>query len=36
VAEHPNVNHWIKAAREMDNFIVVAEAYPGCPPRWPT
>ena len=26
---HPNANHWIKAAREMDNFIVVSEAYPG-------
>jgi nitrate reductase NapA len=25
---HPNANHWIKAAREMDNFIVVSEAYP--------
>ena len=24
-----NANHWIKAAREMDNFIVVSEAYPG-------
>ena len=24
-----NAVHWIKAAREMDNFIVVAEAYPG-------
>jgi nitrate reductase NapA len=24
-----NMNHWIKAAREMDNFIVVSEAYPG-------
>ncbi len=24
-----NVNHWIKGAREMNNFIVVAEAYPG-------
>ena len=24
-----NANHWIKAAREMDNFIVVADAYPG-------
>jgi nitrate reductase NapA len=24
-----NLNHWIKAAREMDNFIVVSEAYPG-------
>jgi nitrate reductase NapA len=24
-----NVNHWIKAAREMNNFIVVADAYPG-------
>ncbi|MDO9225018.1 MAG: nitrate reductase catalytic subunit NapA [Pseudomonadota bacterium] len=23
-----NLNHWIKAAREMDNFIVVADAYP--------
>ena len=26
---HPNANHWIKAAREMDNFIIVSEAYPG-------
>ena len=26
---HPNANHWIKAARELDNFIVVSEAYPG-------
>ena len=26
---HPNANHWIKAAREQDNFIVVSEAYPG-------
>ncbi len=25
----PNLNHWIKAAREMDNFIVVSDAYPG-------
>ncbi len=24
-----NLNHWIKAAREMDNFIVVSEVYPG-------
>lgn len=24
-----NMNHWITAAREMDNFIVVSEAYPG-------
>ena len=24
-----NANHWITAAREMDNFIVVSEAYPG-------
>lgn len=24
-----NANHWIKAAREMDNFIVVSESYPG-------
>ncbi len=24
-----NANHWIKAAREMDNFIIVSEAYPG-------
>ncbi len=24
-----NANHWFKAAREMDNFIVVSEAYPG-------
>ena len=26
---HPNMNHWLKAAREMDNFVVVSEAYPG-------
>ncbi len=25
---HPNNNHWLKAAREMDNFIVVSDAYP--------
>jgi nitrate reductase NapA len=25
----PNANHWLKAAREMESFIVVAEAYPG-------
>ncbi|MDO8281534.1 MAG: nitrate reductase catalytic subunit NapA [Thermodesulfovibrionia bacterium] len=24
-----NMNHWITAAREMDNFIVVSEVYPG-------
>ncbi|WP_457633712.1 nitrate reductase catalytic subunit NapA [Oceanithermus desulfurans] len=24
-----NANHWVKAAREMDNFIVVSEVYPG-------
>jgi nitrate reductase NapA len=24
-----NANHWIRAAREMDNFIVVSECYPG-------
>ncbi len=24
-----NANHWIKAAREKDNFIIVSEAYPG-------
>jgi nitrate reductase NapA len=24
-----NASHWIKAAREMDNFIVVSDAYPG-------
>jgi nitrate reductase NapA len=24
-----NMNHWINAAREMDNFIVVSEVYPG-------
>lgn len=23
-----NANHWIKAAREMDNFIVISDAYP--------
>ena len=23
-----NLNHWIKAAREMNNFIVVSDAYP--------
>ncbi len=24
-----NANHWLTAAREMDNFIVVSDAYPG-------
>ena len=24
-----NANHWIKAAREMDNFIVCSDPYPG-------
>lgn len=24
-----NANHWISAARELDNFIVVSECYPG-------
>ncbi|WP_104730618.1 periplasmic nitrate reductase subunit alpha, partial [Helicobacter felis] len=24
-----NANHWIKSAREMDNFIVVSDCYPG-------
>ncbi len=24
-----NANHWIKAAREMDNFIVCSDGYPG-------
>jgi nitrate reductase (cytochrome) len=24
-----NANHWIKAAREMDNFLVCSDAYPG-------
>jgi len=24
-----NANHWLKAAREMDNFIVVSDGYPG-------
>jgi nitrate reductase NapA len=24
----PNANHWLKAAREMDNFVVVADCYP--------
>ncbi|MDH5682827.1 MAG: molybdopterin-dependent oxidoreductase, partial [Spirochaetota bacterium] len=24
-----NANHWLKAAREMDNFIVVSDCYPG-------
>jgi len=24
-----NANHWIKAAREKDNFIVVSDVYPG-------
>ncbi len=24
-----NADHWLKAAREMDNFIVVSDAYPG-------
>ena len=23
-----NANHWVTAAREMDNFIVVSDAYP--------
>ena len=26
---HPNANHWLKAAREMDNFIIVSDIYPG-------
>ncbi|MDX8400962.1 MAG: nitrate reductase catalytic subunit NapA [Gallionellaceae bacterium] len=24
-----NANHWIKAARDMDNFIIVSDGYPG-------
>lgn len=24
-----NANHWIKAARELDNFIIVSDVYPG-------
>lgn len=24
-----NANHWIKASRDMDNFIVVSDSYPG-------
>ena len=24
-----NANHWIKAARELDNFLVVSDVYPG-------
>jgi nitrate reductase NapA len=24
----PNANHWLKAAREQDNFVVVADIYP--------
>jgi nitrate reductase NapA len=24
----PNINHWTRAAREMDNFVVVADVYP--------
>ena len=24
-----NANHWLKAARNMDNFIVVSDSYPG-------
>jgi nitrate reductase NapA len=24
-----NANHWLKAAREMDNFIVTSDGYPG-------
>lgn len=24
-----NLNHWLKAAREMDNFIVTSDCYPG-------
>jgi nitrate reductase NapA len=26
--DFPNLNHWIKAARELDNFIVCSDAYP--------
>ncbi len=25
---NPNANHWLKAAREKDNFVVVADVYP--------
>jgi nitrate reductase (cytochrome) len=25
---HPNANHWLKAAREMDNFIICSDGYP--------
>jgi nitrate reductase NapA len=28
-----NANHWLKAARTMDNFIVVSDAYPGISTR---
>lgn len=28
-----NANHWIKAARKMDNFIVVSDVYPGISAR---
>ena len=31
-----NANHWIKAAREMDNFIVVSDPTRRSPARWPT
>ncbi len=24
-----NINHWLKAARQMDNFIVTSDSYPG-------
>ena len=24
----PNINHWTRAAREMDNFVVVSDVYP--------
>jgi nitrate reductase NapA len=26
--DYPNLNRWVKAAREADNFIVVSDAYP--------
>ncbi|WP_024790609.1 MULTISPECIES: nitrate reductase catalytic subunit NapA [unclassified Lebetimonas] len=28
-----NANHWIKAARTMDNFIIVSDSYPGVSAR---
>ena len=31
-----NANHWIAAARKMDNFIVVSDSYPGISAKSPT